>query len=209
MACGNAGRRASGLQTTVHFRDGLCTSCGYRVFIFDEAFPCAFQAEGISVDLNESIDEVDTSFLLFQPFDGILVKKGKIAGGIVLAEQVYDFLLLFVFCFVAGLPEPIDDFLDGCTVASSGPVGLLDESAVVFHQTGVEAERGEAVTISSCDGLFLAGLIIGFCFCLCRAIVEIAGGRLDKIIAIGEVNAFGQYGRVEDYGTETIEKHLC
>lgn len=57
------------------FRDGLCTSCGYRVFIFDEAFPCAFQAEGISVDLNESIDEVDTSFLLFQPFDGILVKR--------------------------------------------------------------------------------------------------------------------------------------
>ena len=54
--------------------DGLGATGSLQVLILDDAFPRAFQAQGITIDLDETIDKIDASLVLADPRDAIVVE---------------------------------------------------------------------------------------------------------------------------------------
>ena len=54
--------------------DGLGATGSLQVLILNDAFPRAFQAQGIAIDLDETVDKVDASLVLADPRDAIVVE---------------------------------------------------------------------------------------------------------------------------------------
>ena len=58
--------------------DGLRTFGSLFVNIFDKSLPGAFQSQRITIDLNESVDEINGRIMLFQPFNTIFIENLQI-----------------------------------------------------------------------------------------------------------------------------------
>ena len=54
--------------------DGLSAVSGFFIDIFYQTFPRTLDSKWIAVDLDETIDEVDSRIVLFKPFNRIFIE---------------------------------------------------------------------------------------------------------------------------------------
>ena len=185
--------------------DGLGAARGLEVAILDDAFPRAFQPEGVAIDLDEAVDEVYPTLLFADPLDAIVVEAAQRAGAVVVDEQPDAVLLARVLGHLGGLLEPVDDVADGVAVASAHVPHLLVQAVLVLDERRVESV-GDGLRVVLGVG-FLA-LVVVFGLLLGDALVEVAGRGEQQVLSVGFVDALGQHVGVEDDGEQLTAQRV-
>ena len=176
---------------------------GFKVFEVDNRFPAAFQSDGVAVDFDKSVDEVDARVEVGNPLYRVLVKRFEVARAVVVDEQVDNLTLLVVLGYRGGFFEPVDDSFDGGAVMAAYAVHLFIDFSVAFYQPAVEPVRGRHGVAGG-----LHGAVEGFGLGLCYSVVVVAGRGGDEIFAGGEVHSLGQGVRVEDDGADVCQQFI-
>ena len=86
--------------------DGLGSLCGLEVFVFNDSLPGTLQGQWVAIHLNEAVDEVDHTLLLFYPGYAVAIENSQVARMVVFQQQVDDMTLLFVLGILLSLAEP-------------------------------------------------------------------------------------------------------
>ena len=176
---------------------------GFKVFEVDNRLPAAFQPDGVAVDFDESVDEVDARVEVGHPLNRVFVEGFEVAGAVIVDEQVDDLALLVVLGHGRGFFEPVDDFFDGCAVVAAYTVHLFIDFPVAFYQAAVESERGGHGVAGG-----LHGIVESLGFGLCHAVVVVAGRCGDEVFAGGEVHALGEGVGVEDDRADVCQQFI-
>ena len=120
---------------------GLSALASLEILIFHYAFPRALEAQRVAINLYEAVDEIYASVEFLQPLYRILVKGLEIACGVVVYKQADDFLLLLIFCIIAGFVQEEDNLLDCLAILAVKSPCFFLQLAIILHQSGIETVR--------------------------------------------------------------------
>ena len=181
--------------------DQTSTLCCLSILILNNPLPRAFQSQGVTINFYEAIDEINLSFLLFQPLNRILVKVFKVARLIILYQNGYNLLLLFVFSILRSLRQPMDDLTDFIAIHAICLIDKLCQLPVLLGQLRIKS-IGNRTSIS----LHLHAIIKTFNLTLRNTFIEVTGRRLDEVYAFSLVNTLWQIVSIKDNRQNFIQQ---
>ena len=134
-------------------------------------FPGTLAAQRIVVVLNESVDEINSSYGILYPFYVELVPDFKVTGLIVLDQQTKGAFLDIVLSAGGGQFEFLTYLFDGRSVhAVNLPWNLNDVALGILGNLGVQTVGNRSLI-----GLILNGFVIFFYLGTGDPLIEIAG----------------------------------
>ena len=148
---------------------GLGALASLQIFIFHYAFPRPLKTEWVAINLNEAVDEIYASVEFLQPFYRILVKGLEIACGVVVYKQANDFLLLLIFCIIAGFVQEEDNLLDCLAILAVKSPCFFLQLAIFLYKSGVETIGRRSRVIAFLGCIEILYLLLG------NTLIEVAG----------------------------------
>ena len=173
--------------------DGLCASGGLQVLVFHDALPRTFQSEWVAIYLDETIDKIDQSLMLFHPGDAVSVKVDEVACVVILHQEVDDVTLLFVLGKLLRPSQPRHNLLDGSAIHTILMPSKFHHLAIALEEFRVQAIRRWSQVIGI---LHLA--IESLHLFLGDALIEVASRSLHEVLAIRLVDTLWQDVLIED-----------
>ena len=150
--------------------DGLGALRGFKILIFYDTLPGAFQSERIAIYFDKSVDEINHSLVLLHPGDAVAVEILQIACTVILHQEIDEMFLFLIFSIFLSTEQPGNNFLDSCAIEAVFSPCQLHQFAIALGQFRVQAIRRSLFV-----AIFLHLGIETFYFCLRNILIEIAG----------------------------------